>query len=135
MASVNSWNEMMPGPSRLGWTYTMRGCVQGAVVTTPAGARPQCVAAPPRHVWQMGAASPAGRTSEHRGLPFQRLVSLRAAHAVIKGDDGAGWVTNAEEPAEGSSGLPLAPAADAGYFTVSIALATFRCVFPARSVA
>jgi len=51
-------------------------------------------AAPLRHVWQSGAASPAGRSQRcSRGLPFQRAVSLSAAPAVGKGDDGAAWVT------------------------------------------
>jgi len=41
-----------------------------------------------------GAASPAGRSQRcSRGLPFQRAVSLSAASATCKGDDGGRWLT------------------------------------------
>lgn len=56
-------------------------------------------AAPPRHIWQSEAASPAGRSQRRgRGLPFQRTVSLIAAHGVNKADNGPARVTNAGSP-------------------------------------
>ncbi len=59
-----------------------------------------------------GAASPGGRPTLQRGHPFQRPVSLNAACAVCKGDNGPGRVTmKCRPPASTFSNGMSAPAA------------------------
>ena len=50
-------------------------------------------AASPCHIWQSGAVSLAGRPTLQFRAALQRHISLIAARAVIKGDDGALGVT------------------------------------------